>query len=111
MLSYGAAGGVSVSPFIASVESDVSEAYKQACVDYGGKDIVVTERISGTPCTVINTPYVQKIGTKQPWYEALLNKNKRLKKMGQNDSFFYRNESNSKCCVQGYLQNGLGGRS
>ena len=80
ILSYGAAGVSVGSPFIASIESDVSEAYKQACVDYGGKDIVLTERISGTPCTVINTPYVQKIGTKQPWYEALLNKNKRLKK-------------------------------
>ena len=79
MLSYGAAGVSVGSPFIASIESDVSEAYKQACVDYGGKDIVVTERISGTPCTVINTPYVQKIGTKQPWYEALLNKINALK--------------------------------
>lgn len=80
MLSYGAAGVSVGSPFIASKESDVSQAYKQACVDYGREDIVVTERISGTPCTVINTPYVKKIGTKQPWLEALLNKNKKLKK-------------------------------
>jgi nitronate monooxygenase len=43
------------SPFIASIESGVSEEYKQACVDYGAKDIVLTEKISGTPCTVINT--------------------------------------------------------
>jgi len=80
MLSYGA-DGVSVgSPFIASTEANVTKEYKQACVDYGAKDIVVTERISGTPCTVINTPYVQKIGTKQTWLESVLNKNKKLKK-------------------------------
>lgn len=80
MLSYGA-DGVSVgSPFIASVEAGVTQEYKQACVDYGAEDIVMTERISGTPCTVINTPYVQKIGTKSTWIESILNKNKSLKK-------------------------------
>ncbi len=80
MLGYGA-DGVSVgSPFIASVEANVTDEYKQACVDYGAKDIVMTEKISGTPCTVINTPYVQKIGTKQTWFESVLNKNKKLKK-------------------------------
>lgn len=80
MIGYGA-DGVSVgSPFIASTEANVTEEYKQACVDYGAKDIVVTERISGTPCTVINTPYVQKIGTKATWIENLLNKNRKLKK-------------------------------
>ena len=65
MLSYGAIGVSVGSPFIASVEAGVSDEYKQACVDYGAKDIVMTERISGTPCPVLNTPYVQKIGTKQ----------------------------------------------
>lgn len=80
ILSYGA-DGVSVgSPFIASVEAGVTQEYKQACVDYGAEDIVMTERISGTPCTVINTPYVQKIGTKSTWIESILNKNKSLKK-------------------------------
>ncbi|EIA07736.1 NAD(P)H-dependent flavin oxidoreductase [Flavobacterium frigoris] len=80
MLSYGAVGVSVGSPFIASFESGVSEEYKQACVDYGEKDIVLTEKISGTPCTVINTPYVQKVGTKQSWIEQTLNKNKTLKK-------------------------------
>ena len=80
MLSYGAAGVSVGSPFIASVEANVTDEYKQACIDYGAKDIVVTERISGTPCTVINTPYVQKIGTKQTAVERILNKNRKLKK-------------------------------
>ena len=80
MLSYGAEGVSVGSPFIASVEAQVTEEYKQACVDYGADDIIMTERISGTPCTVINTPYVQKVGTKQTWIERVLNKNKKLKK-------------------------------
>lgn len=80
MLRCGAAGVSVGSPFIASKEANVNEAYKQACVDYGASDIVLTERISGTPCTVINTPYVQKIGTKATWLENLLNKNRKLKK-------------------------------
>ena len=80
MLSYGAEGVSVGSPFIASEEAGVTDDYKQACVEYGAKDIIMTERISGTPCTVINTPYVQKIGTKQTWIESVLNKNKKLKK-------------------------------
>lgn len=80
MLSYGAVGVSVGSPFIASIESGVSQEYKQACVDYGAKDIVLTEKISGTPCTVINTPYVKKVGTQQTWLEKTLNKNKSLKK-------------------------------
>ncbi len=80
MLSYGAEGVSVGSPFIASIEANVTQEYKQACVEYGADDIIMTERISGTPCTVINTPYVQKIGTKQTWLESVLNKNKKLKK-------------------------------
>lgn len=80
MLSHGAVGVSVGSPFIASEEANVTQEYKQACVDYNAKSIVVTEKISGTPCTVINTPYVQKIGTKQTWIENLLNKNRKLKK-------------------------------
>lgn len=73
--------GVSVGTiFIPSVESPVTDEYKQACIDYKAKDIVMTTKLSGTPCTIINTPYVQEIGTKQTWFERFLNKNKRLKK-------------------------------
>ena len=79
-MRYGAVGVSIGSPFIASEEAGVSQEYKEACVDYGKKDIVLTQKISGTPCTVINTPYVQEIGTQQNWLEKLLNKNKWLKK-------------------------------
>jgi nitronate monooxygenase len=80
MLDLGAAGVSIGSPFIASEEANISKEYKQACVDYGAEDIVVTQKISGTPCTVINTPYVQKVGTKETWLEKLLLRNKRMKK-------------------------------
>jgi len=80
MLNLGAAGVSIGSPFIASVEAPVSPEYKQAIVDYGAKDIVRTTKLSGTPCTVINTPYVQKVGLQQNWLERVLSQNKSIKK-------------------------------
>jgi len=100
MLGYGAIGVSVGSPFIASEESGVSQDYKQACVDYGAKDIVMTERISGTPCTVINTPYVQKAGTKQTWLETLLNKNKSLKKWIKMIRFYIGMKATEKAATQ-----------
>jgi nitronate monooxygenase len=73
--------GVSIgSPFIATKESGVSNEYKQAVVDFGATDIVMTTKISGSPCSVINTPYVKEIGTEQNFVESFLNHNKRMKK-------------------------------
>lgn len=80
MIDLGADGLSMGSIFIASAEAGVSQEYKQACVDYGSKDIVMTTKLSGTPCSVINTPYVQQTGTSQNWLERILNKNKRIKK-------------------------------
>ena len=62
-----------------------------ALADFNGNgkdDIVFTTKISGTPCTVINTPYVQKIGTKQNILEKLLSKNKKLKKWVKMITYF-----------------------
>lgn len=80
MLDLGACGVSVGSPFIATTEAPVNQAYKEALVQYGAKDIVMTTKISGTPCAVINTPYLQKIGTKQNWIEAMLSRHKRLRK-------------------------------
>ena len=80
MLKLGACGVSVGSPFIASFEAPISDDYKNACVEYGEKDIVRTTKLSGTPCTVINTPYVQKVGLEQNWLESFLSKNKSLKK-------------------------------
>ena len=80
MIELGACGISMGSPFIATTEAGVSDAYKQAIVNYGADDIVLSEKLSGSPCTVINTPYVQKVGTKRNFLESLLSKNKKLKK-------------------------------
>lgn len=66
--------------FIASTEASVSDDYKNGIVKAEMDDIVLTEKISGTPCTIINTPYAKKIGYKQNWLEKLLSKNKQTKK-------------------------------
>ncbi|MFK5855134.1 MAG: nitronate monooxygenase [Bacteroidota bacterium] len=66
--------------FIATPEAGVSDDYKNALVEYGAKDIIMTSNISGTPITVINTPYMQKSGNKQSTLSKLLKKNKWLKK-------------------------------
>ncbi len=79
-LSWGAAGVSVGTIFIACEEADISPEYKQAMVDYGEKDIVMTTKLSGSALTVINTPYVQQLGTKANWLERLLNNNKTLKK-------------------------------
>ncbi len=79
-LALGAEGVSMGSPFIATNESGVSKEYKQAAIDYGAKDIVLTSKISGTPCTVIKTPYVEKIGVNQNFVEEFLNSHRKIKK-------------------------------
>ncbi|MCC5931968.1 MAG: nitronate monooxygenase [Cyclobacteriaceae bacterium] len=88
MLDLGACGISMGSPFIATEESPVSEDYKKACVEYNADDIVMSTKLSGTPCTVINTPYVQKTGTQQNAVERMLNKNRSLKKFVKMLTFY-----------------------
>jgi nitronate monooxygenase len=66
--------------FIASPEAGVSDEYKNALVEYGAKDIIMTSNISGTPITVINTPYMQKTGNKKSSLSKMIGSNKFLKK-------------------------------
>lgn len=80
MLAMGAAGVSIGTRFIASIEAGVSDEYKQEVVNSGMEDIVMTERLSGTPCTIINTPYAKKVGYSQNWFENLLSKNASTKK-------------------------------
>jgi nitronate monooxygenase len=44
------------------------------------EDIMMTERLSGTPCAVIRTPFAEKIGEKQDFIEKWLSTNRRTKK-------------------------------
>lgn len=80
MLAEGAAGVSIGTRFIASTEAQVNTAYKNAVIHSHMHDIVLTERISGTPCTIINTPYAKKIGYKQNLFEKMLNTNSTTKK-------------------------------
>jgi nitronate monooxygenase len=50
--------------FIATHECKASDAYKQAIVDSGEDDIVLTERLTGVPVAVIRNAYVERLGTK-----------------------------------------------
>lgn len=80
VMNWGAAGASIGTIFIACNEADISPEYKQAMIDYGEKDIVMTTKLSGSALTVINTPYVQQLGTEANWLERILNNNKTLKK-------------------------------
>ena len=80
VLAAGASAGYCGTRFIASTEADVSGDYKKAIIESGMEDIVMTDRISGTPCTVINTEFAKKIGTKQNWFERFMGRNPRTKK-------------------------------
>jgi nitronate monooxygenase len=80
VMEWGAAGVSVGTIFIACDEADISPEYKQAMVDYGEKDIVMSTKLSGSALTVINTPYVQQMGTKATFLERMMHKNKTLKK-------------------------------
>jgi len=80
VLVLGAAGASLGTVFIASEECPVSVEYKNAVVKATSEDIVMTERLSGTPSSIINTEYAKKIGYKQSWFERKLSNNSRTKK-------------------------------
>ena len=63
-LRLGYAGVQLGTRFIATTECRASEAYKQAILKAGESDIVLTERITGVPVSVINTPFIQRMGTR-----------------------------------------------
>ena len=49
--------------FIATRECTAHPDYKKAIIDASEADIVLTDKISGIPVSVINTPSVQRMGT------------------------------------------------
>ncbi|MFV1997275.1 MAG: NAD(P)H-dependent flavin oxidoreductase [Acidiferrobacterales bacterium] len=91
LLSYGlpliCAGGISTPPeflraldqgytgvqmgtrFIATTECNAVAPYKQAIVNANESDIVLSERVSGTPVSLIHTPYIDRLGIKANWFE------------------------------------------
>ncbi len=65
--------------FIATKECSAHLDYKKAIVKAKSKDIVLTEKISGVPVAVINTPYIEKTGTAAGFLPRLLLKGKKTK--------------------------------
>ena len=54
--------------FIASRECRASEAYKQAVIDADESDIVLSEKVTGIPVSVINTEFIKRSGTRLGWF-------------------------------------------
>jgi nitronate monooxygenase len=66
--------------FIATTESSVDSAYKNAILNAEPEDIVMTKKISGTPAAVIKTPYIEKQGLELNPIEEFLFKHPQTKK-------------------------------
>lgn len=62
-LRMGYAGAQLGTRFIATSECSAPDAYKQAILDASEDDIVLTEKISGVPVSVIRTPWIEHSGT------------------------------------------------
>lgn len=71
-LELGYAGIQMGTRFIASTECNAPLAYKDAIVKANEKDIVLSERVSGTPVSLINTPFINKLGLKSTRFERWL---------------------------------------
>ena len=61
-LRMGYAGVQMGTRFIATHECSAHDRYKEAIVAAVESDIVLTERLTGVPVAVINTPFIQRIG-------------------------------------------------
>lgn len=63
-LRLGYAGVQMGTRFIATTECNAHGDYKKAILDATEADIVLTERITGVPVSVIRTPHLDRVGTK-----------------------------------------------
>jgi len=78
-LQMGYAGVQIGTRFIATRECRAHEDYKQAIVKARESDIVLTERVTGIPLSVIQTPYVKQIGTKASAFARYLLRHRKTK--------------------------------
>lgn len=65
--------------FIVSTECNAHSDYKEAIIKAEEKDIVLTEKISGVPVSVIATEYIKKLGTKASPIAKFLLKGRKTK--------------------------------
>lgn len=78
-LEMGYAGVQLGTRFIATKECTAHDDYKTAIVKAKADDIVLTEKISGVNVAVINTPYIEKTGTKAGWLMKKMLRHRKLK--------------------------------
>lgn len=64
---------------IATKECSAHDDYKQAIIKATPTDIVLSEKITGVPVSVIKTPYIESVGTKAGPITKMLLKNNRTK--------------------------------
>lgn len=79
-LGIGYAGVQLGTRFIATPECRASQAYKDAIVRAREEDVVLSERITGVPVAVLNTPFVQRTGTRAGPLARWLLRGRRTKK-------------------------------
>jgi len=78
-LQMGYAGVQMGTRLIATPECSASDAYKAAILRADADDIVLSERLTGVPVALINTPYVQAMGTRAGRLARRLLKGRRTK--------------------------------
>ncbi|MCC7537357.1 MAG: nitronate monooxygenase [Deltaproteobacteria bacterium] len=78
-LSIGYAAVQMGTRFIATTECKAHDDYKRAILRARAADIVLTEKISGVPVSVIRTPYIDRIGTRAGWLAKRLLRHPRAK--------------------------------
>ncbi len=78
-LEIGYAGVQLGTRFIATHECTASDAYKQAIVDAREEDVVLSERLTGVPVSVLNTPRIQRMGLRAGPVARRLLRNNRTK--------------------------------
>jgi nitronate monooxygenase len=80
MLSLGYAAVQCGTRFIATTECNASPAYKEAILRAEPTDVVLTDRLTGVPVSVLNTPWVQGLGLRSGPVARWLLKHPRTKK-------------------------------
>jgi nitronate monooxygenase len=78
-LELGYAGVQMGTRFIATNECRAHVDYKQAILDADPSDIVLTDKVTGVPLAVINTPYIEKVGTRAGVFARWMLRNRRTK--------------------------------
>ena len=80
-MELGYAGVQMGTRFIATTECTASQPYKRAILESEEEDIVLTERVTGVPLAVIETPYIRRLGRKAGPMARWMLRGRRRKRM------------------------------